>query len=93
MNSQEQEGQIDRPDDLDQALDVLYDEIAALEEEIDYELTLSTAEFRALFAIVKLAKEFLPMSTAERQSALNYLFEVLCEIELDTQVTAGKLIH
>ena len=80
-------------DDIDLALDNLYDEIAALEGDIDYQFTLSTSEFRALLAIVRMMPDHIPMNTAERQHALEHLFELLCEIEQGTQIAAERFLH
>lgn len=80
-------------DDIDLALDNLYDEIAALEGDIDYQFTLSTSEFRALLAIVRMMHVHIPMNTAERQHALEHLFKLLCEIEQGTQTAAERFLH
>lgn len=69
----------DQDDELDKALDVLYDEIASLDCSQDCHLVLTSAEFEVLLAAMDLLRQHLTPEYEERQLALDYLHELLLD--------------
>lgn len=71
------------PDELDLALDALYEEIASLGGDANYHLVLSRAEFDALLAAATLLRDHIAPGTEERQTALDHLCELLIAAQAD----------